>query len=110
MESQRLKQLFELVKQNLINGYTPIQSGICREIKNLYSDFVISIEEKDYLSGYIIANKPTQDNRYAKFMDNPYWLVQVNNNADNYWWEIIYDEKTKQIRVDYLTELINNIK
>lgn len=104
IKPDRLKELFEVVKQSLIERPNIQQSGICREIKHLFSYGVISIQEKDYLSNYLLANKPNDD-RYSEFMDYPNWI------GLDYWWVMIsVRPETKQLRINFLNALISNIK
>lgn len=103
----RLKYLFGLVIQSLNYGQPLQQTGICKEIKKLFANNVITIEEETYLIYYLLDNRPSENNDYKEFMVYPYW----ENSNNPYWWSRIGSyPKTKQIRIDYLNKLIANIK
>ncbi len=110
MDNTQLKRLFELVKETLINQPKTKQSGICRVIAFLVSNNEISINDKELLTKYLNKNKPTLENEYSIFVNNPYWTNGV------YWWKPIFSDiydwsfHTKEIRIEYLTKLIANIK
>ncbi len=110
MEKDRLIELFELVLHNLTNAKWTTQSGICKEIVFVYEHELCSENEKKELFSYLTKNKPTADNQYAVFFNNSYWFNSP------YWWLPIYHDlydyslHTKDIRIAYLTKLIENIK
>ncbi len=105
MGNNRLKELFELVKQDITDTENRFQTGICKSINKLQIQNKMSYIEEAHLKGYLKQNKPTKDNQYAEFTKNKYWL------NDSYWWYVIEDvPQTKQIRIDFLTKLIANIK
>ncbi len=105
MESKRLVEIFEKMKENLINGENYLQHGLCGEIVSLYIEKEITSNEKDFVKMYLFSNKPTLNNIYSEFYKNQYWI------NDAYWWRpISVFYKTKEIRIDYLTKLIANIK
>ncbi len=107
MDIQRKIQLFQLVKENLINGNPKNQYGICQAINNVAYSKEVTINDDEYffLKFHLDVNKPTRQNEYAEFMHPKYWLDGA------YWWDTIDDyPETKQIRIDYLTKLISNIK
>ena len=105
IKPERLKYLFGLVIQSLDYRDPKQQTGICKEIKNLFANNVINIQEKDYLSNYLLANRPTENNDYKEFMIYPYW-----ENTEYWWIRICVRPHSKQIRIDFLTKLISNIK
>lgn len=105
METDRLIEVFELLKKTLINGETYNQSGICGEINELYVKNLITPNEKEFIRMYLFNNKPRLHNIYSEFRDNKYWI------DDSFWWRrMCFNYPTKQIRIDYLTKLIANIK
>ncbi len=105
MNSKRLVEIFEMIKENLINGETYVQNGICGNIAELFGNNKMTFTERDYIRNYLFSNKPKLNNIYSDFFKNEYWI------DDAYWWEkISLNHKTKQIRIDYLTKLIANIK
>ncbi len=106
MGDDRKIELLETVKKILIsNSSSNSQRGICRVIQSLYYTEMCSELERDSLLIYVSLNKPTINNQYKEFMENEFWINQT------YWWQTIYEEpKTREIRIDYLTALISNIK
>ena len=111
MENTRLKELLELVRNRLINEKpNQEQKGICKEVIYLWITDVCTLNEKEEVLKYLKANKPTPTNEYAIFTQSPYWI-----NFE-YWWLPIYSDiyeysyHTIEIRIAYLTKLIENIK
>ncbi len=105
----RLKELLELVRERLIEGDSEYQTGICCVIMIMYFDDEINFDDNKLLKDYIYSNAPSKNNKYAEFINNEYWIY---NSADTftYWWSPIkYENETKEIRINYLTALINNI-
>ncbi len=110
METERLKELFLKVK-NYIANKTFYGKGICKTIRELYNDDLIDDFEYDYLISYLQKNYPTKDNDYKEFMDSPYWNSHSSADGIYFWWQVNrYDNQTNQIRINYLTKLIDNIK
>ncbi len=111
MKSKKLKQLLELLKEELIVTNSENQTGICWCITIMLIKDKISSEENHLLREYITLNKPKLNNQYAEFINNEFWTNTLDVNNSSYWWTTIKrDNLTKQIRIDYLTALINNIK
>ncbi len=107
MENHRLIEILELVKQNLINNDTWMKTGICVGIRFLHNKNKISLIEYYKVSSYLRKNEPTKTNQYQEFTNNEYWT----NHNSLYWWKPIHKEpNTRQIRIDYLTALISNVK
>ncbi len=106
MKAEQLISHFNLVKESLINGNVKDQYGICKAINEVYyKNSDVTFVNTLTVEKYLFDNKPTPDNQYAEFTKNEYWLGGV------YWWKCIDDfPQTKQIRIDYLTKLISNIK
>ncbi len=104
METNKIKEIFILVKENLINNDFKTQSGICNEITKLYIKGILSPTEHRFILSYLYENIPEKDNQYSKFTNGKYWM------DSHFWWNPI-DEvpRTKRIRINYLTELIKNI-
>ncbi len=107
MENTRLVEILEMVKENLIETEAQYQTGICRSIEKLSHDHKIKYLEEILIKKHLYLHKPTKTNEYAKFTENQYWYDYYND----YWWsEIKCANETKQIRIDYLTAVIDNIK
>ncbi len=105
METNRLIKLLELLKKDLINGNPYDQTGMCSAIVFMYKKNLLSYAESEELEIYIHKNKPTSVNQYAEFTNSQYWVDFF------YWWKPIDEEpNAKQIRLDYLTKLISNVK
>ncbi len=105
MKSTRLKYLFELILQHLIVGNKEEQMGICIIIRTLWVESICTYEEKVFIINYLFVNRPTKENEYKEFTENKHWT------DNSFWWRPIHDIfSTKQIRIDYLTKLIANIK
>lgn len=106
METNRLIQLLELIKNHLIIGNENNQSGICKAVDEVYAKYHdINCNEYVFIKQYLNTNRPTPINEYKQFYQQIVWL------DNNYWWRPIHKEpQTKQIRINFLTELINNIK
>lgn len=104
MKHKRIIQLLELTKTTLDNSESCF--GICKALSQTYyhtEDF--SENEYEYLKEFLFANKPRKDNQYVHYTYSPYW------HDDEYWWKPInIVPRAKQVRIDYLNELIKNIK
>ncbi len=106
-KKERLILIIQLMIKELKTTYT--QTGICRTFYTLMSNKDITYDEIYIVKMFININKPTKRNKYKEFTKNPYWTNFVDSYS--YWWtEIHIAPETKQIRIDYLTALINNIK
>ncbi len=111
MEKQTLKKYFEIAKEYLSNGGYTFESGICEILGVMYGKEIITYTEKGILLKYLEANKPTKRNAYKEFTQNEYWLNNDSPMTSCFWWTRISETpKAKQIRIDYLTKLIDNIK
>lgn len=105
MENDRLIELLILTRNSIIMGRNRYQSGICKCIIKLYENMSCSYIEYKQLQRYITKNKPNSFNQYKHYTNSQYWI------DDEYWWQPInLIPETKQIRIDYLNELIDNIK
>ncbi len=104
MENNRMKELFELARETLANGDPTRQSGICAILRNMAKTEVITFDDRLHLLNYMKKNKPTKFNQYKELTKKHFWL-----NSSYWWYEIHLEPQTKQIRLDYLTMLINNI-
>lgn len=82
----------------------PIYHGICAVIHTLFERDKINKKEYLEIFQYLDDNKPTPDNEYKEFTENPYWLGGV------YWWKnMLFYEETRRIRMRYLNTLIHNL-
>ena len=107
IDKTRLKELLGKLKGRLENKELHFRHGMCNVINQMAFDG----EFKDYIEIYQVEmfldkNRPTVYNEYKMFTKNGYWLKN-----SSYWWERMNDApETRQIRIDYLTALIYNIK
>ncbi len=98
--------VLEKIKAELIlNREGVIHLGICKIAFDLRMLKIISQFQNDFIYDYLMVNKPTKRNKYKEFTQNEYWVDK------GYWWKPIYTSpETRQIRIDYLTKLIANVK
>lgn len=107
MKRTRKIELLEIVKQRLIDGNPLEQTGICYELSKLTSFGVCTNIEVSELKFFLLSNKPTKHNEFASYIDDVNWY----DNYSGYWWLTInFKLETKQIRINYLTDLINKLK
>lgn len=60
-------------------------------------------EELCEMEKWLKSQKPTKDNAYSHYLNREHWLGR------EYWWFSMHaSPDTRQIRIDYLTELIEN--
>ncbi len=84
-------------------------NGICLAIHLLKNSEKMTFTEYLKTNRFITDNKPSYDNKYAEFMNTPHWAKKGSISA--YWWRPTSEEpETKQIRIDYLNKLIDNLK
>ena len=100
-------KILERVKESFINDadlqYT--QFGICAVISNLYNKNFISSTQKFAILKFLEQNRPTATNQFQEFLILKYWL------DESYWWLPIWqDPETRQVRINYLTKLIESLK
>ena len=96
-------EILELVKE----GLNTKKFGICHVLVVLCSEKKISTKESREIEHILSENKPNPYNEYKEFTQNPYWGITKNG----YWWSPIIDASaTRQIRIDYIAKLIENLK
>ena len=107
MESLQLKEILTKTLANFKTSSITNQLGICQTLFGLYyTHQYLTYNEYREVSAYLHENKPTKDNQYSEFTENEYWRP-----ISNFWWSTVKDKpNTKEIRIDYLTKLIANIK
>ena len=106
---ERQKQILILMRNQF--EFLRLRS-ICDSLLTLWIRHQITKFEHDCIKELLVINKPTHLNEYKEFTENPYWRGhKINSINDGFWWKMttLYPE-TKQIRMDYLTALINNLK
>lgn len=79
--------------------------GICDILYHLSLADVINEFEYYFMLKLLNKHKPTPENDYKEFTENPYW-----SESNNYWWDTMHNPETRQIRKDYLTKLVTNLK
>ncbi len=120
MKKERTILILENIKTLLKNerSFNYGNYGICGIISHLYNNDNITNEEKIQLKDFLGKNKPNPDNQFKEFCDNKFWvdrLLSLNqqNVYAGYWWLPIYsypNNETRQIRIDYITKLIETLK
>ncbi len=105
MESKKQIELLDLIRTRLINRKNS-QLGICYILVYIGSEKLVSSKDSRFITNLLKENKPTSDNEYKEFFESEFWF-----DNDGYWWKPINEApETRQIRIDYLTKLIGNIK
>ncbi len=104
MEANRLKEVLEIIKKFFVE--TEKTGGICDAISFYYIENYITLNETYYIKNYLRHNKPTPNNDYKEFTQNQYWQETYHG----YWWKNVILLESRQLRIDYLTKLIANIK
>ena len=88
--------------------------GICSILTHLIDNNIIDEKERNQLKELLNTNKPSKHNEFKDFYGNEYWVGMTHPKYSifaGYWWQPMYDAlETRQIRIDYLTKLITNIK
>ena len=109
MESERIIEILEAVKELLKDE--KYKSGICgvlNIVNFIKVDIRMSFEELREVEIFLRKNKPTRTNIYKEFIPTDSYF---NYHNFGYWWLPIFTApETRQIRIDYLTALISNIK
>lgn len=80
-------------------------SGMCDILNYLFMHQFITNNEYECIRTLLKDNKPSPDNQFNKFTDSKFFWTTDRM----FWWYPLIPE-TRQIRVDYLTELIKSIK
>ena len=107
---KRQIELFELVKETLRTDIVGYDTGICQVIHGIHLQDKCNKTEYLEILHTLRINKPTSRNQFKKFYKNVNWVTGVYATR-GYWWEEINQEpETRQIRIDYLTALIENLK
>ncbi len=108
MTTDRQVELFELVRDTLKNTtLDEYDTGICQVVDSIYRMGKCNGIEHSELEYTLRLNKPKGYNQYVEFYHNEFWDDGVNG----YWWlEMHIEPKTRQVRVEYLNNLIWNLK
>ena len=105
MENVRMIDLLTKIKEYIQRRDNISQRGICKAIEYIYCTCQCTFDEYVNLKSFFAHNKPTALNQYKEFYNTPYW------RDNGYWWIPINKQpRTKQIRINYLITLINNLK
>lgn len=92
---------------------TNLNTGICGVLTKLYKFESVSKLELTLTQNLIYDNKPTKDNQYKEFTQNEIWNNPIINfDYLAYWWlPVTYkDNKAREVRIQFLNAVINNIK
>lgn len=104
MNNDRIIELLEIIIKSFETERSLYKTGICNELLIMYANEVCTCEEYKELRSFLAKHKPNSE-KYKEFFHTVYWV------NDGYWWYPIkrYPE-TKQIRINFLKMLINNLK
>ncbi len=108
MEKEVIISVLQKMKDELSkNDHNVLYVGICKVAYDLRKQGKLDPDLHDFIYDYLIKNKPTPDNQYKEFTQNQYWITEDSA----FWWNTIHTvPETRQIRIDYLTKLIDNVK
>jgi hypothetical protein len=85
--------------------------GICDILRNFKDAFLISTVEFGEMKVLLVENKPTLNNEFRSFTLNEFWIVGGYSIDTSFWWNTIFrSPETRQIRIDYLKQLIAKLK
>ncbi len=104
MNIDRKIQLLEQIKLFLTEK---AHYGICETFTILvaHNNVYCTSDELQQIQLYVLENKPTLTNQYSEYMKHESWL------GKRFWWDRICDApETRQIRIDFITALIDNLK
>ncbi len=111
MENTRAIEIFENVKEILINNDLRLFCGICGVVADLLDNDKINRKEYKASINLLNRNKPKPNNQFKEFIENEFWSNTTLPIEDDFWWLPIHRcSETRQIRVDYLTKLIETLK
>lgn len=79
--------------------------GICSEALGLAYDGFINENERILIDKYIRQNNPFFNKRFSRFTKTPYFLQL----SPFYWSRMDKHPETRQIRIDYLTQLKDSL-
>lgn len=80
--------------------------GICGEVENLKNKGIIDYYEESILLKFIHNNRPNGNNKFKKYTQSIGWVKY----STTWWWKMMSDmEETRQIRIDFLTDLKNSL-
>lgn len=99
-----LKELLTIIIDSLTNDTcTGNRTGICAELRVLQIISKITVDEADKLNTFIYFNKPDV-NQHNEFTRNECWI------GEDYWWKSMkVSSESRQIRIDFLTKLKNEL-
>ncbi len=109
IEKERVIEILQSTKDYIIaNDNSFRYTGICFILSKLRDEIRIGTnDEIEAVLLYLERNRPNKRNKYKEFTNNLHW----NKSGTGYWWNRMdFYPETRQIRIDYLTALINNIK
>jgi hypothetical protein len=105
MENKRAIQILKLVRSKfMVIMDIDNMSGICYEISKLCKKDIITFNEKEEILVILYDNKPNEE-QFTRFTNSSLWVGGV------YWWtQVRLHPSTIEIRIKYLTALINKLK
>ncbi len=110
MKTERIIEILQLVIYNLENNTKLFDTGICVVTTTLFKRGEMSESEYLFIRNLIRDSKPTTQNVYKEFTQNGHWNDSLSSTSVSFWWIPIYrNPKTREIRIDYLNKVIENI-
>ena len=105
MENSRTIEILRLMQNELGFSKDFKFVGICDTIFALKTQKKVTTEEVSFILDLLRDNKPNGNNKYSKYTKGYFWIDRL------FWWDTIDEEpKTKQVRTDFINDLISNIK
>lgn len=97
-----LKLTIKSLKKGEKEGY--YNYGLCGEISDMYAFEDITKEECDVVKRFIEINKPSAQKHGEFTKKSMHWI------NEHFWWETMQDmPETRQVRIDFLTKLLNEL-
>jgi hypothetical protein len=114
MEINRQLEILEAVKE-LLSDETKIIHGVCEALNYLYTYSDVTQAELVFVGDLIASHKPTIDNELKTLTENEFWLGNFSKNLSHpyfgYWWYPMFrSPETRQIRIDYISKVIEKLK
>ncbi len=108
MKNKRLIEILILTRTEFEVGNSKYSKlGMCNVLKVFNSYNIITTLEYREIMNFLYRNMPTSENKYKKFTESELWYFPTVPNV--YWWNTISSNPLgNQIRIDYLTALIND--
>ncbi len=111
IENNRMISIFQRVIEILEKKEVHIRC-ICDCVNALEYNCEIDGTEAYQIKNFLTANKPTPENIYKEFTNHTFWKGnnQYYISASFWWFSIHREEETRPLRIDYLKQVIHNLK